>query len=229
MHRFHLRGIDKETLPYLRCRIRGLAPIIWALSHMALPWHVALRNGSYARRMLGSGIVFRDIGQGMFQENACSGCFMLAAVALHSWPQAIMALAGNVIGNVTAVAAGYSRKDISRSVWIQRYARRNSRRYIFSVFGSVGRDACRRSRIVVVDCPVIFTAEKIAWTYGTVYHIRMGYDVCRTYRVSGHASSCRKFCRRYRRAVVAGRACSVVCYPECFSLSAYRAVRCVGQ
>lgn len=42
---------------------------------------------------------------------------MLAAVALHSWPQAIMAFAGNVIGNVTAVAAGYSRRDIYRGLY----------------------------------------------------------------------------------------------------------------
>lgn len=47
--------------------------------------------------------VLRGIGQVMFQDNAWSGTLMLAGITISSWQAGLAALAGNIIGNMTAL------------------------------------------------------------------------------------------------------------------------------
>lgn len=56
--------------------------------------------------------VGRGIGQVMFQDNAFSGILMLVGIAMASWQMALLALAGNIIGTLTAYVSGYDRNDI---------------------------------------------------------------------------------------------------------------------
>lgn len=49
----------------------------------------------------------RGIGQVMLQRNALSGLLMLAGIAVASWKMAVLALAGNIIGTLTAYVLGY--------------------------------------------------------------------------------------------------------------------------
>lgn len=53
-------------------------------------------------------ILLRGIGQVMFQGNAWSGALMLAGIAVSSVQAALWALAGNLVGNLTARACRYS-------------------------------------------------------------------------------------------------------------------------
>lgn len=57
-------------------------------------------------------IVGRGIGQVMFQGNALSGLLMLIGIACNSWVLAVLALAGNVVSNLTAFFSRYARDDI---------------------------------------------------------------------------------------------------------------------
>lgn len=57
-------------------------------------------------------VVGRGFGQVMFQNNALSGGLMWVAIACHSWLWAILALAGNLTGTLTAVLSGYDKADI---------------------------------------------------------------------------------------------------------------------
>ncbi len=57
-------------------------------------------------------IIGRGIGQVMFQNNAFSGLLMLIGIACNSWVLAILALAGNIAGLLTAILAKYPQKDI---------------------------------------------------------------------------------------------------------------------
>lgn len=44
----------------------------------------------------------RGVGQVLFQENALSGALMLLGIAVGSPTAALLALAGNVLGNLAA-------------------------------------------------------------------------------------------------------------------------------
>ena len=57
-------------------------------------------------------IIFRGVGQVMFQNNALSGLLMLAGPAVGDWRAALLALAGNIVGNATALLCRYSQQDI---------------------------------------------------------------------------------------------------------------------
>lgn len=57
-------------------------------------------------------ILGRGVGQVMFQNNALSGGLMLVGVLLNSWQMALLAVAGNIVGTLTAYLFGYSREDI---------------------------------------------------------------------------------------------------------------------
>lgn len=57
-------------------------------------------------------IIFRGVGQVMFQNNALSGLLMLAGIAVGDWRAALLALAGNIVGNATALLCRYSQQDI---------------------------------------------------------------------------------------------------------------------
>lgn len=54
----------------------------------------------------------RGIGQVMFQDNALSGLLMLTGIAIGKPEAALWALAGNLIGNLTAWVLRYKGKDI---------------------------------------------------------------------------------------------------------------------
>lgn len=56
--------------------------------------------------------ICRGIGQVMLQNNAWSGAIMLAGIACNSWLLAILAIAGNLTGTLTALLAGYSIREI---------------------------------------------------------------------------------------------------------------------
>lgn len=47
-------------------------------------------------------ILGRGVGQVMFQNNALSGGLMLVGVLLNSWQMALLAVAGNIVGTLTA-------------------------------------------------------------------------------------------------------------------------------
>lgn len=46
--------------------------------------------------------IFRGVGQVMFQNNPFSGALMLAGLAVGSWRAALLAVAGNLVGTLTA-------------------------------------------------------------------------------------------------------------------------------
>lgn len=54
----------------------------------------------------------RGIGQVMFQNNALSGCLMLAGILISSWQTALLAVAGNLCGTLTAYVSDCRRDDI---------------------------------------------------------------------------------------------------------------------
>lgn len=62
-------------------------------------------------------IVLRGIGQVMFQNNAMSGLIMLAGIAAGDWMAAVLALAGNIAGNLTAVLCGFRKDDIRNGLY----------------------------------------------------------------------------------------------------------------
>ena len=62
-------------------------------------------------------ILGRGVGQVMFQNNALSGVLMLVGVLLNSWQMALLAVAGNIVGTLTAYLSGYSRKDIENGLY----------------------------------------------------------------------------------------------------------------
>ena len=47
-------------------------------------------------------ILGRGVGQVMFQNNALSGALMLVGILLNSWQMALLAVAGNIVGTLTA-------------------------------------------------------------------------------------------------------------------------------
>ena len=62
-------------------------------------------------------ILRRGVGQVMFQNNALSGGLMLVGVLLNSWQMALLAVAGNIVGTLTAYFFGYSREDIENVLY----------------------------------------------------------------------------------------------------------------
>ena len=62
-------------------------------------------------------ILFRGIGQVMFQNNAWSGVLMLVGIACDSLYMAGLALLGAVVSTSTARIVGYSRKDIRNGLY----------------------------------------------------------------------------------------------------------------
>lgn len=62
-------------------------------------------------------IVLRGVGQVMFQNNALSGLLMLAGIAVSDWRAALLALAGNVTGNLTAVASRCPSEEIGNGLY----------------------------------------------------------------------------------------------------------------
>ena len=62
-------------------------------------------------------ILGRGVGQVMFQNNALSGGLMLVGVLLNSWQMALLAVAGNIVGTLTAYLFGYSREDIENGLY----------------------------------------------------------------------------------------------------------------
>lgn len=61
--------------------------------------------------------IFRGVGQVMFQNNALSGVLMLAGIAVGDWRAALLALAGNILGNATALLCRYPRKEIENGLY----------------------------------------------------------------------------------------------------------------
>lgn len=62
-------------------------------------------------------IISRGIGQVMFQNNALSGALMLVGILCGSWQMALLAVAGNLVGNLTACLCKYSREDIRNGLY----------------------------------------------------------------------------------------------------------------
>ena len=62
-------------------------------------------------------VILRGVGQVFFQNNALSGLLMLAGIAIGDWRAALLALAGNVAGNLTAVAGRYLPKEIGDGLY----------------------------------------------------------------------------------------------------------------
>ena len=62
-------------------------------------------------------ILGRGVGQVMCQNNALSGGLMLVGVLLNSWQMALLAVAGNIVGTLTAYLFGYSREDIENGLY----------------------------------------------------------------------------------------------------------------
>ena len=59
-------------------------------------------------------VPMRGVGQVLFQENALSGALMLLGIAVGSPTAALLALAGNVLGNLAARVFRYPVADIER-------------------------------------------------------------------------------------------------------------------
>ena len=57
------------------------------------------------------------LGQIMFQQNALTGAFFLAGIAVASPLMALGAAAGDLIGTATARALGYDEKDIAAGLY----------------------------------------------------------------------------------------------------------------
>lgn len=62
-------------------------------------------------------VLGRGIGQVMFQNNALSGVLMLVGILLNSWQMALLAVAGNIVGTLTAYFSGYSSEDIDNGLY----------------------------------------------------------------------------------------------------------------
>lgn len=62
-------------------------------------------------------IILRGVGQVMFQNNALSGLLMLAGIAISDWRAAMLALAGNIAGNLAAIACRYPAKEIGDGLY----------------------------------------------------------------------------------------------------------------
>ena len=62
-------------------------------------------------------IISRGIGQVMFQNNSLSGALMLVGILCGSWQMALLAVAGNLVGNLTACLCKYSREDIRNGLY----------------------------------------------------------------------------------------------------------------
>lgn len=62
-------------------------------------------------------VPMRGVGQVMFQENALSGALMLLGIAVGSPAAALLALAGNVLGNLAARVFRYPAADIERGLY----------------------------------------------------------------------------------------------------------------
>lgn len=57
-------------------------------------------------------IIGRGVGQVFFQNNALSGLLILAGIACNAWSPALMALAGNIAGVLTARLSEYPDREI---------------------------------------------------------------------------------------------------------------------
>ncbi len=62
-------------------------------------------------------VILRGVGQVMFQNNPLSGILMLVGLAIGSWEAALLALAGNGIGNLTARLCRYPEQDIRNGLY----------------------------------------------------------------------------------------------------------------
>lgn len=62
-------------------------------------------------------VILRGIGQVFFQKNALSGLLMLVGIAVSDWRAALLALAGNIIGNLTAAVCRYAPKEIEEGLY----------------------------------------------------------------------------------------------------------------
>ena len=62
-------------------------------------------------------VPMRGVGQVLFQENALSGALMLLGIAVGSPTAALLALAGNVLGNLAARVFRYPVADIERGLY----------------------------------------------------------------------------------------------------------------
>lgn len=62
-------------------------------------------------------VPMRGVGQVMFQENALSGALMLLGLAVGSPTAALLAFAGNILGNLTACLFRYTPEDIERGLY----------------------------------------------------------------------------------------------------------------
>ncbi|MFM7109080.1 MAG: urea transporter [Planctomycetaceae bacterium] len=62
-------------------------------------------------------VVLRGVGQVMFQGNAATGLLFLVGMAIASWPMALAALLGAVIGPVVALFCGFDRAEIEDGIY----------------------------------------------------------------------------------------------------------------
>jgi urea transporter len=62
-------------------------------------------------------VVFRGIGQVLFQDNAATGLLFLIGIAIESPWMAVGALTGAIIGPVTAALAGFDRDEIRMGIF----------------------------------------------------------------------------------------------------------------
>lgn len=62
-------------------------------------------------------VILRGIGQVFFQKNAVSGLLMLIGIAVSDWRAALLALAGNIVGNLTAAVCRYAPREIEKGLY----------------------------------------------------------------------------------------------------------------
>ena len=127
-------------------------------------------------------ILGRGVGQVMFQNNALSGGLMLVGVLLNSWQMALLAVAGNIVGTLTAYLFGYSREDIENGL----YGFNGTLVGIaIGVFMSITLPSLLL--LIVVSC-------LSTWIYGSFYSVCMDITVCLFLLVSFFTIEIRKYC-----------------------------------
>ena len=114
-------------------------------------------------------VILRGIGQVMLQNNVLSGILMLIGIAVGDWQAALLALAGNIVGNVAAWWFRYPVREIQDGLYgFNRYSCRRllSHRLVES--------AARGLRINSLNVAhALLLAHTQTRLYRTVYHRHM--------------------------------------------------------
>lgn len=62
-------------------------------------------------------IILRGVGQVMLQNNALTGLLFLAGIFYNSWLMGLGAIAGNIVGTISAILLKYSKEDIQNGLY----------------------------------------------------------------------------------------------------------------